>query len=86
MRTTLLLAAALAASGSPALAGKDEEATARAVIKARGAPCGDVIEAATNGDNVVFRCSNGTVYAAIRVGSGYGLAKRNTPNGAWEPY
>ena len=86
MRTTLLLAAALAASGSPALAGKDEDAIARAVIKERGAPCGEVIESATNGDNVVFRCSNGTVYAAIRSGLGYVLGKRNTPNGPWEPY
>jgi len=86
MRTTLLTVLAVSAFVSPALAGKDEEATARDVIKARGAPCGDVIEAATNGDNVVFRCSNGKVYAAIRVGSGYGLAKRSTPNGDWEPY
>ena len=86
MRTTLLIAAALAASGSPALAGKDEDVIARAVIQARGAPCGDVIESATNGDNIVFRCSNGTVYAAIRVGSGYGLAKRKTRDSPWELY
>ena len=69
MRTTLLTAVAVATFVSPALAGKDEDETARAVIKAHGAPCGEVIESATNGDNVVFRCSNGKVYAAIRSGS-----------------
>jgi hypothetical protein len=86
MRATLVTVVAVATFVSPALAGKDEEETARTVIKARGAPCGEVIEASTNGDNVVFRCSNGKVYAAIRAGIGYVLGKRNTPNGDWEPY
>jgi hypothetical protein len=82
----MLTAVAVAALVSPALAGTDEEETARTVIKAHGAPCGQVIEAATNGDNVVFRCSNGKVYAALRAGMGYVLGKRNTPSGDWEPY
>jgi hypothetical protein len=86
MRTTLLTAIAVATFVPPALAGKDEDETARAVIKEHGAPCGDVIEAATNGDNIVFRCSNGRVYAALRSGMGYVLGKRNTPNGYWVPY
>jgi hypothetical protein len=86
MRTTLLAAVAVATFVSPALAGKDEDETARSVIKARGAPCGEVIESATNGDNIVFRCSNGRVYAAIRSGTGYVLGKRDTPNGDWVPY
>jgi hypothetical protein len=86
MRTILLTAVAVVTFVSPALAGKDEDETARAVIKARGAPCGEVIESATNGDNIVFRCSNGRVYAAIRSGTGYILGKRDTPGGDWVPY
>lgn len=86
MRTTLLTAVAVATFVSPALAGKDQDETARAVIKASGAPCGEVIESAANGDDIVFRCSNGRVYAALRSGMGYVLGKRNTPNGDWVPY
>lgn len=89
------VALALALAGiTPALASAQDnspEQTAKKVMSMRGAPCGEivvVVEDPKNG-NIVAECSNGMVYAIIKVPDGSGhrvLTRRNSLTGLFDVY
>lgn len=64
--------------------------TARSVIVARGAPCGQIIDAIKDhmSGNIVAGCSNGMMYGVVRdpFSSKWRLTRRNTLTGKFEPF
>jgi len=64
--------------------------TARSVILARGAPCGQVVEAIKDrvSGNIVAACSNGMMYGLVRdrYSDRWRLTRRNSLTGKFEPF